>query len=232
MTQTATLAKAAPARGDGIEARARLLQTARQLFAEKGFAKTSTRAIALGAEANIASIRYYFGDKAGLYRAVFADPLASPDANAAHFDRPELNLRESLQGLLAGFTEPLKQGALAQHCLRLHFREMLEPTGIWDQKIDHNIRPAHEALLRVLCRHLGLAQADDDLHRLAFSIVGLGLHLFVGHDVMQALKPGLAGTPPAIELYTERLVDYALAMVQGEARRRRAHELATAFQLS
>lgn len=212
--------KPVTARSDGIEARERLLHNALRLFAEKGFAKTSTREIALAAQANIGSISYYFGDKAGLYRAVFADPLGSSEASAARFERPHLSLRQSLQGLLVGFTEPLKQGDLAQHCMRLHFREMLEPTGVWDQKIDANIKPAHQALLRVLCRHLGVEEADDDLHRLAFSIVGLGIHLFVGHQVMQALKPELAGSPQAIDLYTERLVDYALAMVHSEALRR------------
>lgn len=213
-------AKTVAPRSDGIEARARLLLAALRLFAEKGFAKTSTREIALAAGANIASISYYFGDKAGLYRAVFTEPLGSPNEDPALFDQPHMSLRESLQGLLVGFTEPLKQGDLAQHCMRLHFREMLEPTGLWGRQIDASIKPAHEALLRVLCRHLPVAQADDDLHRLAFSIVGLGIHLFVGHDVMQAIKPGLAGTPQAIDLYTERLVDYALAMVHSEALRR------------
>lgn len=212
--------KTIAARSDGIEARQRLLHSALRLFAEKGFSKTSTREIALAAGANIASISYYFGDKAGLYRAVFADPLGHPNEDPALFDQPDFSLRQSLQGLLVGFTEPLKQGDLAQHCMRLHFREMLEPTGVWDQQIDAHIKPANEALLRVLCRHLGLPQADDDLHRLAFSIVGLGIHLFVGHEVMQALKPELAGTPQAIDLYTERLVDYALAMVHSEALRR------------
>lgn len=207
-------------RGDGIEARQRLLHTALRLFAEKGFAKTSTRAIALAAGANIGSISYYFGDKAGLYRAVCAGPLG--DENPARFDQPGITLRQSLQGLLTGFTEPLKQGDLAQHCMRLHFREMLEPTGIWDQKIDKHIKPAHEGLLRVLCRHLQLDVADDDLHRLAFSIVGLGIQLFVGYDVMRALKPELAGTAQAIDTYTERLVDYALAMVHSEALRRQS----------
>lgn len=207
-------------RGDGIEARQRLLHTALRLFAEKGFAKTSTRAIALAAGANIGSISYYFGDKAGLYRAVCAGPLG--DENPAGFDQPDITLRQSLQGLLTGFTEPLKQGDLAQHCMRLHFREMLEPTGIWDHKIDNHIKPAHEGLLRVLCRHLQLDVADDDLHRLAFSIVGLGIQLFVGYDVMRTLKPELAGTPQAIDLYTERLVDYALAMVHSEALRRQS----------
>ena len=46
------------------------------------------------------------------------------------------------------------------------------------------------------------------------------MHLFVGHDVMRAIAPGLAGTPQAVDRYTERLVDYALAMVHGEAQRR------------
>lgn len=212
--------KTGAARSDGIEARERLLHAALRLFAEKGFAKTSTREIALTAGANIASISYYFGDKAGLYRAVFTDPLLHLNEGPALFDQLHFSLRESLQGLLVGFTEPLKQGDLAQHCMRLHFREMLEPTGVWDQQIDATLKPAHEALLRVLCRNLGLSAADDDLHRLAFSIVGLGIHLFVGHDLMQAIKPGLAGTPQAIDLYTGRLVDYALAMVHSEALRR------------
>lgn len=212
--------RTAAVRSDGLEARERLLHAALRLFAGKGFAKTSTREIALAAGTNIASISYYFGDKAGLYRAVFTEPLGRPAEAPALFDQPQMSLRDSLAGLLTAFTEPLKQGALAQHCMRLHFREMLEPSGIRDQPVDASIRPAHEALLRVLGRHLGLAEADDDLHRLAFSIVGLGIHLFVGHELMQGIKPGIASTPQAIDLYAERLVDYALAMVHGEAQRR------------
>ena len=58
-------------RSDGVQSRERLLMAAMRLFAEQGFAKTSTREIALAAGTNIASISYYFGDKAGLYRAAF-----------------------------------------------------------------------------------------------------------------------------------------------------------------
>ena len=56
---------AKPLRSDGVEARNRLLDAALALFAEKGFAKTSTREIAAAAQVNIASISYYFGDKEG-----------------------------------------------------------------------------------------------------------------------------------------------------------------------
>ena len=65
-------------RAAGGEARQHLLLTALRLFSEKGFAKTSTRTIAKEAGVNIASISYYFGDKAGLYRAIFNEPLGNP----------------------------------------------------------------------------------------------------------------------------------------------------------
>ena len=107
-----------------------------------------------------------------------------------------------------------------QLCTRLHFREMLEPTGLWAEEIDNGIRPAQMALVQVLCKHLGLSLPDDDVHRLAYSIVGLAIHLFVGRDVVQTLQPQLLATPVAIEIYTERLLGYALAMVASEKTRR------------
>jgi TetR/AcrR family transcriptional regulator, regulator of cefoperazone and chloramphenicol sensitivity len=209
-----------PQRSDGEESRRRLLHTALRLFAEKGFERTSTREIAAVAGANISAISYYFGDKAGLYRAVFFEPLGSPKDDIALFDNPAYSLREALTGLFTGFLEPLKHGEGVRQCVRLHFREMVEPTGLWAEEIDGGIKPYHAALVAVLCRQFGLKRADDDVHRLAFSIVALGVHMFVGRDIMEAIKPNLIGTPKAIDLWVERLVDYADAMVQTEARRR------------
>jgi AcrR family transcriptional regulator len=168
-------AAAKPLRSDGAEARSRLLDAALALFAEKGFAKTSTREIAQAAQVNIASISYYFGDKAGLYRAVFTDPRCNPNVPPESIADAGISLEQALQRLMGSFLSPLKQGDLQQHCMKLHFREMLEPTGVWQEEIDSNIKPAHAALVNVLCRHLGLARADDDIHTLAFSIFGLGV---------------------------------------------------------
>lgn len=210
-----------PLRSDGIEARNRLLDAAMVLFAEKGFAKTSTREIAQAAQVNIASISYYFGDKAGLYRAVWLDPRCSPDVHAADFDSASLTLDQALNGMLRGFVDPLKQGELMQKCMKLHFREMLEPTGIWQEEIDTNIKPAHMALVGVICRHLGLAKADDDIHRLCFSIAGLGMMLHVAGDVFSAIRPQLVASHEALDLYGDRLVTYATALVEAEGQRRR-----------
>ncbi len=220
MKSTITIPKRTQ-RSDGEESRQRLLLTALHLFAEKGFEKTSTREIATAAGANIGAISYYFGDKAGLYRAVFFEPLGSPKDDIALFDDPSYTVRQALQGLFVGFLQPLKQGVGVRQCVRLHFREMVEPTGLWAEEIDAGIKPYHAALIAVLCRHFKLKRADDDLHRLAFSIVALGVHLFVGRDIMEAIKPQLIATPKAIDVWAERLVDYGEAMVDAEARRRR-----------
>ncbi|MFC5519787.1 CerR family C-terminal domain-containing protein [Polaromonas jejuensis] len=207
-------------RADGVEARAQLLHAALRLFSEKGFAKTSTREIAQAAGANVAAISYYFGDKAGLYRAVFTEPIGSARDDIALYNQPHFTLRQSLQGFFAGFLEPMRQGELVQLCTRLHFREMLEPTGLWAEEVDNGLKPAHAALVAVLCRHLALAEADDDVHRLAFSITGLAVQLFISRDVVEVIRPQLFGTPEAIARWAGSLVGYAEAMVAVEAARR------------
>ena len=211
-----------PLRSDGQEARTRLIDAALVLFADQGFAKTSTREIAQAAQVNVASISYYFGDKEGLYRAVWTDPRCNPDCNAGAYAEADLPLAEALRFMLLGFVEPLKQGVLTQRFMKLHFREMLEPTGIWQQEIDNNIKPSHMALVGLLRRHMGLAQADDDIHRLCFSIAGLGMMLHVASDVFAAIRPQLLASPKAIDVYGERLLSYALALVEAERQRRLA----------
>ncbi|MBC7379085.1 MAG: DUF1956 domain-containing protein [Burkholderiaceae bacterium] len=206
-------------RSDGAEARLLLLHAALKLFAEKGFAKTSTREIALAAGANLAAISYYFGDKAGLYRAAFTEPMGCTENDLALFDQPDLSLRQSLHGFIASFLAPMKQGELVQQCTRLHFREMLEPTGVWAEEIDNGIKPAHAALVARLGRHLGLNKADDSLHRLAFSITGLAVQLFVTRDIVQAIRPRLLD-PQGIDAWCDQMVNYAEAMVNIEAAQR------------
>ena len=210
-----------PSRHDGEQPRARLLRVGLALFAQQGFAKTSTREIAEAAHTNIAAISYYFGDKAGLYRAVFFESQGSPHEDIARYGGEELSLEQALRGLYANFLEPLKQGDMARQCMKLHAREMIEPTGLWEEEISTGIRPMHDALVAVLCRHFGLASADDDVSRLAVCIAGLGVHMHVGRDVTDVIAPSLNAQADAFDLWAERLVMYALAMVASEAQRRR-----------
>lgn len=207
-------------RSDGIEARNKLLNAALKLFADKGFAKTSTREIALAAQANIAAISYYFGDKAGLYRAVFEDPRHNPPFVPPDENAPPPDIRSVIDQLLRTFVEPLKIGEQVRQCMKLHFREMIEPTGMWQAEIDNNIKPGHELLVQALCRHIGLKKPDDDIHRLAFEIVGLGVMLHVGMDIIQAIRPALIANAAALDTYHARLLMSAMALVDADMARR------------
>jgi TetR/AcrR family transcriptional regulator, regulator of cefoperazone and chloramphenicol sensitivity len=203
------------------EPRQRLLHAALKCFAEHGYEKTSTRLIAQEAQANVAAIRYYFGDKAGIYRAAFIEPMGQPQDDIELFNSKSLSLEEALRGLYSGFIEPLKMGEIVQLCTKLHMREMVEPTGLWKEEIDRGITPYHKALVKVLCRHLGVAKADDDVHRLALCIVAQAVFLYLGRDVLLAVRPHLMASPQALDAMGVRLTQYALAMVQAEQKRRK-----------
>ena len=201
-------------------AQQRLLMAALRLFAEKGFANTSIRDLAQNAKVNISAISYYFGDKKGLYKAAFTHThqCGGPDELwLADFSAPEsLNLTDFLRKLLQGFTEPLKLGELAAWRVRLQMREMIEPTGLWEHEIQFKIAPMLAALQARLIKELQLKAVDDSIRRLAFSIVGLGVHVMVSRDVVTQLMPNLTGSTEAIDSYTEQLVIYAQAMVESE----------------
>lgn len=214
----ADLATTSPA--DDAEPRVRLLHAGLRLFATQGYSKTSTRELAEAAQVNVAAISYYFGDKAGLYRAAFSEPGGSPEDQMVDWNQPGQTLAEALQGFYAEFLEPLRQGDLARLCTKLHFREMLEPTGLWEADPTFGIGPMHEALLALLARHLGLPGPDDDLQRLAICLAGLGVHLHVGHDINDVLAPGLSTGPAALDRWAERLVDFGLALIEAERQRR------------
>ena len=206
-------------RADGAQSRERLLLAAMRLFAELGFARTSTREIALAAGTNIASISYYFGDKAGLYRAAFQEPAPKPQRDPAVFTRPGITLREALFAFYGMLLAPLKQGDLARLSMRLWYREMLEPTGIWQEEIDNGIMPARAGLTLLLARHMGVDDESDDISRLAFSLVGMAIQLMITRDVIDRLQPHLLDSDAAIDLWTARLVDYAVAIIDAEQAR-------------
>lgn len=209
------------ARSDGEDTRARLLQAALQLFSEKGFAQTSVRAIAQAAGTNVAAIAYHFGDKAQLYTATFYEPFGSGSDLIPVFADPALDLAGALRQYFAGFLEPLKHDDLVTQSLRLHVRELLDPTHVWPELIERECRAPHMALIQVLGRHMGVSVVDDDMHRLAFSLAGLIMQLWTQRDPLQAIAPQLA-TAAAVDQWVERLTDYALSMVYGEITRRQA----------
>ena len=206
-------------RADGLQARERILSAALGLFVERGYASTPVRYIAQAAGVNIAAIGYYFGDKAGLYRAALFEPVHGVADALPLFDAPGLALPEALHLYMRTCLQPLVQGADTLLSVRLRLRESFEPTGMLQD--EHGMREQiHARLLALLQRHLGLRAPDRELQALTLSIFALIAYPYHGRDKILAADPGLLDAPDAIAAWAERLAGYAAAMVGFEAARR------------
>lgn len=92
-----------------VSTRERLLDAARTLFGEKGYAGTSTREIAAQAECNVALISHYFGSKEGLLRSLLTEGIDHLTEElsklAAQEADPEMRLRRIVRFLVGYFAE-------------------------------------------------------------------------------------------------------------------------------
>lgn len=206
-------------RADGVQARERLLSAALRLFVDKGLARTSVRDIAQAADVNVAAIAYYFGDKAGLYRAALYEPLQGDAGVSDAFDAPGLALADALALYMRTSLRPLGQGEAGMLSVRLRFRERYEPTGMLDEETSSRAQ-MHARLLALLQRHLGLDRPDPELQALSFAIFGLVAYPYFARDKILAAEPSLFAGPGAVDAWSTRLAGYAGALVAFEAARR------------
>jgi AcrR family transcriptional regulator len=212
----------------GIDTRTRLLEAALRLFAEKGYAQTSTREVCLAAGVNAASIHYYFGDKAGLYRAVYLAPIQQLMVAALAIAESGEPFETIMRRTYEAFLAPLKESdTRTMQILKLHFREQTDPTGLAGSEVVAAGRVHFEALVAMLARELGLGAPDDDLRRLASSLVALAVDFLTSADWLRQIAPQLHAGPPAIDRMAERLTGYAVALLEHERSRRGAAALAS-----
>lgn len=226
MTEQSTEVNPQAERGTdrGALAREQLIAHATRIFAAKGFAAATTREICDAAGANIASIHYYFGDKEGLYRAALLQPLTEFTEAFGRFDDPALTFEQSMRMFLAPFLTPCRsceEEDTEAQVMKLHLREIIEPSPVFRDITQQTIVPAHNALADVLARHCGV-EADADIHQLAFAIVAMAHDYCISRSLMPQLAPQVLDRPGAPELILERLIGYSSALLAHEIERRRA----------
>lgn len=202
-----------------VDTRQRILAAATEIFGNKGFANSSTREIARQSHANIASLNYHFGDKAGLYRAVFAD----------HFDRMQANVGSSemdfetasFATIYHEFNRQFLSSATGPFP-RLLAREQLEPSGLLGNEWIADILHRHRILNNAICRELDLSTADGDVERLGFMLIGMAVVFDHARPMINLVAPGLNTSEGWIETTLERLDTYARAVIDAERIRRRS----------
>lgn len=213
--------------GRGAAAREVLLSHATRIFASKGYAGASTREICDAAAVNLSAIRYYFGDKAGLYRAVLERPIGEMSASFAGFDADHLPLEQAVRMLLRPFVDMEDDEQIEVQTMRLYLREMIEPSDVFREVVGSAIVLVHIAMCQVMARHCGARAIDNDIHQLAFAVVAMANDYCISREFMKMLAPGVLSRPRAVERIVDRLVGYAVALVEAERQRRSAAPLSS-----
>jgi len=205
------------------ETRWRLLQAAAEVFAEVGYHAATTREICKRAGVNLASIHYYYGDKAELYREVFRLPFLSECNAFATLDIAQASLQEALHFFYSWLFPPVaEKDPMRELFMRLHAREEAEPSGVLGDAMLQAFRPNHEKVQALLCREFGLKKPDAEVDRMTFAVIGLATVYFHNRSAIENLAPKLLDGQKSREAMAERLVGYAVALIEAERKRRTA----------
>lgn len=87
----------------------RILESAAELFAKKGFSAVGIREIASSAKVNISMISYYFGGKIGLLKAIVAEYFKLVDGVTEGVVSKNLSSEETLRDFVNGMVNILRK---------------------------------------------------------------------------------------------------------------------------
>ncbi|MGO4395040.1 TetR/AcrR family transcriptional regulator [Variovorax sp. M-6] len=225
MPATAKKKPPAPAprspRPDGDATRALLLETAGQVFAERGFADGTSKEICERAGTPMASVNYHFGSRQALYEAVLIEAhrqlMALDDLLALTHgtEDPKKKLRAVLThlvGLSARGTTPWG--------FRVLLREVMTPSAAVPALIEKAISPKSRLLLGLVGEILDLPPEHPAVQRgLLFSVLPCLVILVAPREVPARLLPAIGKDSGGL---AEEFIRYALAGLEAMAKAHRA----------
>jgi AcrR family transcriptional regulator len=187
----------------------RLLEAAGEEFAGKGYDSARVRTICDRADANVAAINYYFGDKEQLYvQAILeAHRCGGEDEEMAPEMAPHERLRCFIHHFL-GRVLAIDDPDDWRH--RLMLREMLHPTSASDVLIREAIRPKFERL-RGIMQQLCPAADERKLNALCFTVIGQCLHYRMARQCTERLIGPEAFRALDLDYLTDHITSFSLA---------------------
>jgi AcrR family transcriptional regulator len=191
--------------------RRRLLESAGEVFASKGFDASTTREICQRAGANIAAVNYYFGDKQRLYaqcvhhaHCMRVEEVPLPEW--AEGTPPEVKLRGFIHSMLERMLYTQRP---AWH-LELMLRELARPTEACAEVVEQYIRPMADTLSGIL-QEMRPDHSPEELFPVGCSIVGQCLFYHVHGVIAERLIGAEAYQRLTIERLAEHIADFSLA---------------------
>jgi AcrR family transcriptional regulator len=210
-------------RSDGEASRARLLDAAGKLFADRGFASVSTRALAKAGEANLSAIGYHFGGKEGLYREVLrqlvadTEPIIVPaianlNAGVAAADGDRAKLAPIMAGFLRGLLGSILSNERMRWQMQLMLREFYSPSKLFPMLLEERIHPLHNAVARLVGAASGQPAEAPETRLLTAALIGQCMAMGAARRVVCARLGWDEYTPERVEFIISTMTPAALAM--------------------
>ena len=196
--------------------RERILTIACEVFAKRGFRKTTVRDICQQAGVNVASVNYYFSSKEKLYEEVckYACGISSDDADVRFkfntSGKPEDQLKSFVQALLVNILG--KDPTNWRHLIMS--REMVEPTNAMSIIIKEMIKPRFQQLYVIVQELLGEGVEEETVRRYCFSITGQCLYYRFAQPVIMKLNPQQKYDQSVIEKLSDHITQFSLNAIK------------------
>jgi TetR/AcrR family transcriptional regulator, regulator of cefoperazone and chloramphenicol sensitivity len=197
----------------------RILESAGQMFAERGFDGTTVRDICQRAGVNIAAVNYYFRDKQRLYVEAV---VQAHRWRMARFPLPpwgdDTPAETKLADFIITFIRRVRSGPDGTWHSKLMMREMANPTAACAELVQSSIRPQFEILLTVLRELLPADASHDELRLTAFSIVGQCLFYHFADPVIRNLLSADEYAALDIDRLARHITEFSLASIRRASR--------------
>jgi AcrR family transcriptional regulator len=200
--------------------RERIIDSAGEIFAQRGFDSTTVRDICQAAGANVAAVNYYFGDKQRLYieAVVRAHRWRMERAQLPQWSA-DTSPDEKLTDFITTFIRRVRTGPDDTWHTRLIMREISSPTAACAEMVQASIRPQFEVLIGILRELLPDGANEDDLHLTAFSIVGQCLFYHFADPVVRNLLSADEYNDLHVDKLAAHIASFSLAALRRRATR-------------
>ncbi|MBL4740853.1 MAG: CerR family C-terminal domain-containing protein [Sneathiella sp.] len=173
----------------------RLIAAAGPLFADSPFDAVSTRELANAAQVNLSAISYHFGNKEGLYEAVFKNllnelkPIREGMATFLGVAiEPAIGnkgmQRSIIRSLVGMFLDSLTSSKHPQWHMRLMLREIQQPGRCFDLVMNGHINIVHNLIGELVSSITGNTENSPSVIITSHTIIGMCLQYRLNEAIL------------------------------------------------
>jgi AcrR family transcriptional regulator len=200
------------------DTKSRLLDQAGRIFAEKGFDLATVREICQAANANVAAVHYYFGDKVRLYIEAVREAQCARVEDAPIPEWPDnISSEDKLRGFIRTFLTRLLGTGRPDWHLGIMLRELAHPTQACAELVRDYIRPMADVLKVILDDFLPPTMPLVHRHLVGFSIVGQCLFYYVHKPIIRELVGEEEYQGYDIDLLADHIARFTISSLQSLA---------------